>query len=341
MSGSAHAASGGAARAGAWRRWVALTSRRECGAALAAFRVAVGAVLFFSVLSMATSGMASVLWVDVARGGMRQLGSGNWLLAALGGPVPGAIGSLLALALVSGVLVTLGLGGRAPILVALQSYQALCSADPAVIGGYDRMITNALWLLFLGRSTATLSLDCRLRSGAWRSDDEIPAWPRYLVIFQQVVVYTTTGLHYSALYWVFQEPTWRRFDMSWTAWAYPLTQIATAVTWHWELSAPLLLLFYHFRATPEMPGRLRAFCNRHDLRIPFAAIGVALHLGILLTLNVGPFSWISLAYYLCLWRPEELERFLRFAMSRRGATLARTGDGPGPALSARERASAS
>lgn len=317
----------GAGRAGILARWVALTSRRERSTTLAVFRIAVGAVLFFTVASMASSRMAFVLWVDAAHGGLRQLGPGNWLLSALGGPTPTVIGSLLVVALASAGLVTVGLGGRAPILVALQSYQALYTADPALIGGYDKMISNALWLLFLGRATATLSADCRLRSGAWRSDEEIMAWPRYLVIFQQVVLYTTTGLHklsatwtpiggYSALYWIFQEPTWRRFDMRWTAWAYPLTQVATAVTWHWELAAPLLLLVYYYRATRERPGRLRALFNRRDLRVAFAAVGVGLHLGILVSLNVGPFSWISFAFYLCLWQPEELERLAARAGKR-------------------------
>jgi hypothetical protein len=36
-----------------------------------------------------------------------------------------------------------------------------------------------------------------------------------------------------------------------------------------------------------------------------------MHIGILVLMNMGPFSWISMAYYLCLWRPEELEALAR------------------------------
>lgn len=325
----AAAPAAGSRWARAWRFWVDLVGRREPGTALAAFRVAVGLSVLFAVGSMVADDMVGVLWVDADHGGVWQLGPGNRLLRLLGGPTPRAVWTLVAVALASGALVAAGLLGRAAAFVALHSYQALFTAFPVTAGGYDRMITNALWMLVLGASTATLSADCRIRTGKWRSDAPIAAWPRYLIIFQLVVIYTSTGLHklsatwtpaggYSALYWVLQEPTWRRFDTAWAAWAYPLTQVATALTWHWELSAPLLLLVYWYRATPERPGRLRALFNRRDLRIPYAAVGVLLHLGILVLLNVGPFSWISFAYYLCLWRPEEIEAAARRAAGARG-----------------------
>jgi hypothetical protein len=96
--------------------------------------------------------------------------------------------------------------------------------------------------------------------------------------------------------------------MDFTAWVYPLTQVATAITWHWETGAWVMLLVYYYRYTRDRPGRLRALSNRWDLRLPFAGIGISLHVGILLTMNVGPFSWVSMSYYLCLFRPEEVSR---------------------------------
>ena len=73
--------------------------------------------------------------------------------------------------------------------------------------------------------------------------------------------------------------------------------------WWWEVLAPLLLVVYWARHTAARGGRVRRALNRFDLRIPWAAIGISLHLGILVLINVGPFSWISLAYYLCLVPP--------------------------------------
>ena len=299
-----------------WRAWVELLSHREPATSLARFRVAVALVMLYALLSMIAADLVEVMWVDAAYGGLQTLSERHWLVGLLGGRTPATAWTLVGGGLVLASLLAVGLGGRLTALGALHVYYALTTAQGTLTGGYDTLITNALWLLVLSESTATLSLDCRLRTGHWRSDRPVPAWPRYLVILQLVVVYCTTGLHklspvwtpggdLSALYWVFQEPTWRRFDMTWTAsaWAYPLTQLGTAVTWWWEVLAPLLLVVYWARHTAARGGRVRRVLNRFDLRKPWAAIGVALHLGILVLLNVGPFSWISLAYYLCLIPP--------------------------------------
>src|SRR5690606_29786998 len=224
-----------------WAAWVQLLSIREPGTTLAWFRMAVGGVMLYSLLSMIAADLVEVMWVDAKHGGLITLSARHWLVQLLGGRTVATAWTLVGGGLLLATLVGLGLGGRLTVLLALQVYYALTSASGVVTGGYDTMIVNALWLLFLARSTATLSLDCRLRTGRWVSDERVPAWPRYLVILQLVVVYTTTGLHKlspvwtpggdsSALYWVFQEPTWRRFDMTWTASVFPLTQLATAVT---------------------------------------------------------------------------------------------------------------
>lgn len=299
-----------------WRAWVELLSHREPATSLARFRVAVALVILYALVSMIAADLVEAMWVDAAYGGLQTLSTKHWLVGLLGGRTPATAWTLVGGGLVLASLLAVGLGGRLTALCALQVYYALTSAQGTLTGGYDTLVTNALWLLVLSESTATLSLDCRLRSGSWRSDRAVPAWPRYLAILQIVVVYCTTGLHklspvwtpggdLSALYWVFQEPTWRRFDMTWTAsaWAYPLTQLGTAVTWWWEVLAPLLLVVYWARHTAARGGRVRRALNRFDLRKPWAAIGVALHLGILVLLNVGPFSWISLAYYLCMIPP--------------------------------------
>src|SRR5262249_22515372 len=146
-----------------------------------------------------------------------------------------------------------GLGGRVAAFVTLQGYVALHRLDGNSSGSSDLLVTNGLWLLVLARSTATLSLDCKLRTGRFRSDDPIPAFPRYLAVLQLVAMYWSTGVQkvsvywfpagsYSALYYILQQPTWQRFSMSWAARIYPITQVATAVTWIWEVSAPALLL---------------------------------------------------------------------------------------------------
>jgi hypothetical protein len=304
-----------------------LLGRRELGDAMALFRIAVGVVTLLSLLGVSTSGLIDVLWVDRSWGGYRALGDGPYLIKWLGGPRPGVVHLVMNVTLVSGALLVLGLGGRLTAFVTLQGYLALSRIDGSASGSSDVLVTNALWLLVLARSTATLSLDCKLRTGRLRSDEEISAFPRYLAVLQIVVMYWATGIQkvstawfpagsYSALYYILQEPGWQRFPMTWAARVFPLTQIATAVTWIWEVSAPLLLLVYYFRYTEGRGGRLRALMNRWDLRKPWAIVGALLHGMILVTMDVGHFSQIALAFYICLWRPEELRAAGAWVLAR-------------------------
>jgi hypothetical protein len=298
-----------------WRAWVALTSEREAPLVLACFRILIALVAVGSLLSVATSGVLDALMIQIPHGALHL--EGGWLVNMLGGPTVRVMWCLWTVALIACACVAVGLGGRVACLIAAQAYLAVARVNPDVAGGYDAMINNALYLLIFSSAFETLSLDCRRKTGRWTSDVPVPAWPRYLLVFQLLVIYGSTALHklspvwtpvggYSALFWVFQDPTWRRFDMSFVAGIYPLLQVATAITWHWELAMPLLLVWYGCNRSRDRGGRLRRIVLRWDLRKPFAAMGVMLHLGILMTLNVGPFSFASLAYYVLLWTPDEL-----------------------------------
>jgi hypothetical protein len=307
---------------GWWAAWVALLSRQEAGTTLALFRIATALVVLYSLMSIAAAGLVEVLWVDEAYGGYRSLPTNRWVLRALGGANPSAIWALWSISFVGAVAMLAGLGGRGPIAALVLAYPPLATVNGDASGGYDLMIGTALFLLLLGRANATLSIDCRRSTGHWTSDELVMAWPRYIVVFQLVIIYTSTGLHklsadwvpgggQAALYWVFQDPTWNRYDIRELAatW-YGVTQVATLVTWCWEVGTVAMLAVFYFRYTADRPGRVRAAFNRFDLRKPWALVGVGLHIGILILLEVGPFSWISLSYYLCLWSPDEIRSVL-------------------------------
>jgi hypothetical protein len=302
---------------GAWARWVALWDRREPGTSLALFRVALALCTLYSVGAVVADGALPVIWLGPGAGGYTTPAE-PWQFRLLGGVTPATVWTMTALCLGSGLLLVVGLGGRLTALVVLQSYLALTRLNPAAAGAYDWFLTNGLWLLVLARSTATLSLDCRLRTGRWTSPVPVPAWPRYLAVFQLVLVYWSTGMHKlspswtplegcSALYYILQQPSWQRCGMEWLAWVYPLTQVGTAVTWLWEVTSPLLLLALWYRHTRERPGRLRALFNAVRYRELFVAVGVVMHLGVFVLMEVGPFSWVSLAFYACLFGPAEWE----------------------------------
>lgn len=303
----------------AWKAWLRWLSLREAGTTLALLRIAVAAIVLGTLASVAIADLVGVLWLDAAHGGYRKLAGSHVVLRLLGGARPEVMGSLFVVASMGAVALLVGVGGRVTAAITLSAFHPLVTVNADASGGSDAMITNALWLLVLGDATATLSLDCRRRHGRWRSDARVAAWPRHLFLFQLIVVYTATGLHkmsidwvpggtHEALWWVFHDPTWCRFDLrdDIARW-HGITRVASAITWWWEVTAPVWLVAFWLRATCDRGGRLRGLVRRVDPRWVFTGIGVSLHVGILLTLEVGPFSWISLAYYLALWSPREID----------------------------------
>lgn len=300
-----------------WSRLVQRWSRREPATPLALFRIGTGLGLLLTFLPTVRAELIVPLLADRAHGGYRALGGGGWLVQALGGPTAQVAHSLVAFSLLGGLLLVVGLGGRLVALCSLQISLAAMNLNGHAGGSHDLLLSNALWLLVLAPSTHTLSLDCRIRTGRWRDDRPVAAWVRDLVMFQIVLVYWTTGLqklssHWvpggemSALYYIFQQPSWQRFDMSWLAPLYPLTQLATLLTWLWEVLSPAWLLATWATEHPDRVGRMGRLALRLHLREVFVALGVGMHLVLLVLLDVGPFSVISLAFYPCFYRHEDL-----------------------------------
>lgn len=301
-----------------WQRWVARCATTEGATSLALFRIAVGLGTWLTLGSVAAKGLVPVLWFHRDAGGMLPL-EGTWLVAALGGATPTVILGLLGVALVGATGLVLGVGGRPVALATALATTALIDTNGHAGGSYDELLSNALWLVFLGRGDATLSLAARWRTGRWWPEVPVRAFPRWLGIWQLCLMYGTTGLqkvsaHWvpggeaSALYYILQQPTWQRTDMRWVAHVYPLTQVATTLTWLWEVTAFAWILWVYYAETPERPGRLRAFANRWHLAWGYAAVGLVMHALIFATMEVGPFSPLSLAFYLLLVSPAAWRR---------------------------------
>lgn len=277
-----------------------LTARREPGTSLACMRILVGLAL---VLEMGryclTSAGADVLlfaFADVAHGGHREV-EPTLLLGLLGGAHPSAISLLAWVDLACGLLLMVGLCGRLPALVAWLVTASLLGPPSGVSGGSDLLLQISLFTLGLSDCTQTLSLDARIRTGAFVSTEPVPAWPRLLTLWQLCVMYGATGVQklvsttwlpaddFSALYQILQSPHWMRFPglvpESHGALVIPAA-FATGLTIIWELAFPCVL-----------------FVRR--LRLPFALVGVAFHLGIWVTMQVGSFSLLALAFYPALF----------------------------------------
>lgn len=301
-----------------WAWLVEVTARREPGMALALMRIGIGATVLLTLMSIVVHGLVDVLLVDEAHGGYWPL-TPTWPVVLLGGPTRTTAWLLLGGGIASSACLMLGLGGRLAAGATLFAYMGATRLHLAAGGSYDALVDNALWLLVLADSTATLSLPCRLRTGRWVSDALVPAWPRWLAVYQLMLVYLSSGLskvsaHWvpggdsSALFYILQWPAWRRFDPCWLADAYPLTQVATVVVWCFEVTVPLWLLARWWHATRDRPGRLRAWSNRLRLRWWYFGVGVGMHLATWLLLEVGPFSPAILSMYACMLAPDDLMR---------------------------------
>jgi hypothetical protein len=318
-----------------WQAWVAFWSRKEPGTSIALFRIAIGLCVGFTILHVVSLGLADVVWVDAEFGGYRKLGDGPWLVALMGGASPLVIAQLVWLNIGLSLFLVLGVGGRLTAFCLLQSYMALTDGNSHAGGSYDELMMNALWLLVLAPSTATLSVDCWRRTGRWVSEVPVLAFGRYLVIFQLLLMYWTTGLQkvsaywvpggdFSALYYIFQQPSWQRFDMGWVAPLFPLTQLGTGMSWFWEVSAPVWLLALWYDNRGRAGGRLQKGFERLRVKWIYLAVGVFFHGVVLVFMSIGPFSYVSLAFYACLIRPDEWERvFKRFGAYRLSDTASR------------------
>lgn len=308
-------------------RYVA--NHEEPATSLALYRILLCASALYSLAIMNDREVFDIAWVRAKEGGLLPLHSRHWLYTVLGGFNARSVSHVYGMSLLLLTFSLLGFGGRLTILCAQQCYVALRNINENASGGYDSLINLGLLVLACSSSTSTLSLDCRLASGLWSSSKRVSAWPRAVLVFQLLLMYTMTGLQkvghswtpmggYTALHYVLNDPTWLRWDLGTLPWLLdPVLRVSTGITWHWEQLSLLLLLhwFFRWRVTNSPSWFARVF-ERWDLRYPWAAIGAVLHLGILVFFDVGPFSLVSLAYYVNLWSPAEWQRFYRTLRDR-------------------------
>jgi hypothetical protein len=315
-----------------WSRWVELLAHREPATSLALCRIVLAVTLLGHLIAMQVTGVAAAAWVDARYGGIATVNP-RWL-AWFGGATPGNVRAALVVAIVAAALMLLGLFTRVAQVAMWATFRMLSGLNDDCGGASDDLLVNALFVLMFADSGRALSLDARRRG---RGGDA-PAWPRYVLIGQLVLMYWSTALHklsthwvpggpMDALWYILQEPFWQRRPMLGLARAYPLLRFATLLTWLFEQAAPLLLLAFWFRATRGRKGRVRGFFNRVDVRAVYLVIGLGLHVSILVTMEVGPFFGAVMAIYACCLHPGEWRaiglRVARWAGRLRGPGAAR------------------
>ena len=302
-----------------WNHWVDCCARTELGTTLAAYRIVIGSLLLLEMWTFIDSGIGYTLYVPVSDGGFASNYGAHPVVKALGGPSLELTRGLLWTGLVSSALLVLGVGGRVTALVLLQVLIWFQSLSPDISGGYDRLFTNGLWLLVVGNGSATWSLSTRFRTGRWVSEQRVLAFPRHLMAFQLVVMYVATGINktssfwdppFHAIYYALHRMTYIRWELPWVSDILPLLQFGTAVTLWWEITFFVLGIWYMARQG-WLGRRQTDLSQRFDLRWVYLGIGLIMHSLVSLTLNVGPFTGITFAYYLAFFAPEEVSGFAR------------------------------
>jgi hypothetical protein len=310
-----------------WRmRWVAFWDQRETAESLALVRILLSAVVLWDLYQVWRLDLIRVLWAPIEEGGLGPASHGEpviWFYQHYGATISSTYwlyGATLAAAL----LLLLGLFSRASALALLLAYAQLEALSPDADRGIDTLMRDVLCILVFSRAGATLSLDALLWQKKFFSERLVPAWPRFLIIAQLILLYLFAGLAkdaaswswdggYVALFYVLHEPHHIRFVIPHEALvvAYPLTQLGTLSTVLWERSAIFLPLLKWLRNTRERDTRWHRWANRLRLLEVWVCTGVFFHLMLAVLLALGIFPWGCLALYPALAKPGTLRRWAR------------------------------
>ncbi|MDP2315592.1 MAG: HTTM domain-containing protein [Pseudomonadota bacterium] len=313
----------------AWMGWAGVWARQESPRVLAVVRICVAMVLLYDFWKVWDLELVSTLWGVPEAGGFGDVLSRTPVPELYRWLPPTVATAYGAWAVMIVALACLAAGFLTPVvaLVALLVSAQLAQVLPLGDRGIDLMMRNVLLLLALSGAGRTWSLDARLfRTGLlarlFGARALVPAWPRYLLVVQLLVMYFSAGIQktsvtwwplgdYGALYLILQDPSIAAFRFAWLERIFPLTQLAAMATMVFELGAAPIALAWWFRDTRLRPGRLRALYNRLELHKLWMFIGVLLHVGIAASMNLGIFPYAMLALYPAFFHPDELPRRLR------------------------------
>ncbi|MEC7946807.1 MAG: HTTM domain-containing protein [Myxococcota bacterium] len=213
-----------------------------------------------------------------------------------------------------------GFGGRLMGLAALAVLVSLHHTNPWMQNGGDRILRVWTLSLLIVPCTRAFSIDAWIRTR--RGKPRIPTVPvtaHRMIQLQTIILYGMSGLDKlegstwrsgSAVYYSMSNLNFNRFPglldpiLAWRP-AQIAMQFQTWVTLAWELSFPVLILFW--------PTRMLAL-----------AVGVLVHTGIGAFVMVGSFSLAILWTYLAFLDPDRLGAWAsRMATRIRGRAAAR------------------
>jgi hypothetical protein len=310
---------------GAWRWWVAVWDRRERPEVLALVRIGVALVLLGDLLQVWRLGLVVPLFAGTDHEGLVAARDAAWIVWVGGTPLAAHLlhGGLV----LSAILLALGVAARLSALALLLLWAQWAWMLPEADRAIDVLLRNVLAILAFSAAGEVWSVDAWIRTGSWSGTGELrPAWPRYLIVLQIVVMYFTAGVQkyaqhwwpwgdFSALYVILHDWSYAAADFDWVR-QQPFwfgAQASTAITLAWQWSYPVVLVHYFGvgEPGPGLVGRVRRGFARWRLHWVWIALGAVFHLLIAATMELGIFPWGMLATYPVFLHPDELRAVRR------------------------------
>jgi hypothetical protein len=276
-----------------WRWWTEPVPAER----LAALRIGLAAVLLLDLLTTYLPGLHDFFGPGSLGGPEvfpERASAGLWQWSLLAGvESPWVLDAAFGLWVLAAITLLLGLGSRPSALVAWLLSLSFDHLNPEIVNAGDSLRGIILFYLMLTPCGAAWSLDAWLRGrrhpGSRGQGIFIYPWALRLLFVQMVWIYFSNGLHKVAgidwlvgtsLYYVLADLTLARW--SYAAWPIPffLTRLLSWAVLAWELLFPLLVL------------------QRTARRLALG-FGVAFHLGIWVSMELGGFP----LYMLCLYLP--------------------------------------
>lgn len=308
------------------RKWIELFDERESPAPIVLIRLFVAACLFYDLVMVGILGIPVWLWASIDAGGVAPIESPPLLYRWFSSSA-GTATAMYVILLASITTFGIGLFTRASAFVFVVFYAQAALVNDYSDRGIDRAVRIVMLILAFSGAGRAWSVDAWRATGSFRGDGQpVPAWPRYLILGQLVLMYCAAGFSkggtrwlpwggYTALYVILQDPIFAVTDFSWMRHPVPffLTRVGTAVTHTWEIGAPIVLLAAYYRRTADRGGWARRVMNRLPVRTIYVAVGVGFHLLLIVTLRLGIFPLAMLAFFPAFFRPEEIEAAMQKA----------------------------
>ncbi len=314
-----------ATRGAWWTRYVAFWNEREAPDALALVRMTFGLALFANVVQPMLDGSLVELFAAPTSGGIFPLALRARLSLFHLFPATAAVVWVLAVIFaLASLSLAAGLFTRVSAIVCLALEITFADRLQQFFFGADSVYRVFCYLMVLAPAGAAWSLDATLRN---KAKTLVPKWPRRLFIAQLAILYVRTGIvklgtswsftdGYSALYYALNLPSYARWPGGWAASVYPFTQIATVVSKYFEITFALVPLSLYLGRHRERGGVVRAVLGHPWVRYGYIAMGLSMHLALLVVMKLGMFSIVMIALYPALLEPEEAARVLAWFARR-------------------------